>query len=88
MGADKFDNICQYALGALFDMADADQDGALNRSQFTILRQALGNRADNADAAFDALDSDSDELVGRAQYLASIRAFVTGDDSPMGAALY
>ncbi|MFF0473456.1 EF-hand domain-containing protein [Streptomyces sp. NPDC004284] len=86
--AEKFDNICQYALGALFDLADADQDGALDRTQFTLLRQALGNRADNADAAFDALDGDGDGRVGRAEYLASIRAYVTGEESPMGAALY
>ncbi|MFI0924734.1 EF-hand domain-containing protein [Streptomyces sp. NPDC021012] len=86
--ADKFDNICQYALGALFDLADADQDGTLDRAQFTMLRQALGNRADNADAAFDALDADGDGRVGRAEYLASIRAYVTGDESPMGVALY
>ncbi|MEV4742234.1 EF-hand domain-containing protein [Streptomyces sp. NPDC049555] len=86
--AEKFDTICQYALGALFDLADADQDGALDRSEFTMLRQALGNRADHADAAFDALDADGDGLVGRHQYLASIRAYVTGEDSPMGDALY
>ncbi|MFI9366241.1 EF-hand domain-containing protein [Kitasatospora sp. NPDC053057] len=86
--ADKFDNVCRYALGALFDLADADQDGALDRSQFTALRQALGNRADNADAAFDALDGDGDGRVSRAEYLASIRAFVTGDGSPMGDVLY
>ncbi|GGU69285.1 EF-hand domain-containing protein [Kitasatospora aureofaciens] len=86
--ADKFDNVCRYALGALFDLADADQDGALDRSQFTALRQALGNRAGNADAAFDALDGDGDGRVGRVEYLASIRAFVTGDGSPMGEALY
>ncbi|MFJ9776740.1 EF-hand domain-containing protein [Kitasatospora sp. NPDC101157] len=86
--ADKFDNVCRYALGALFDLADADQDGALDRSQFTALRRALNNRADNADAAFDALDTDGDGRVSRTEYLASIRAFVTGDGSPMGDALY
>ncbi|MFE2912954.1 EF-hand domain-containing protein [Kitasatospora indigofera] len=86
--ADKFDNVCQYALGALFDLADADQDGKLDRSQFTVLRQALGNEADNAGAAFDALDRDGDGQVGRQEYLASIRAYVTGDGSPMGDALY
>ncbi|MFG3227128.1 EF-hand domain-containing protein [Kitasatospora sp. NPDC048194] len=86
--ADKFDNVCQYALGALFDLADDDQDGALDRAQFTLLRQALGNRADNADAAFDALDGDGDGRVGRQEYLAAIRAYVTGDGSPMGDALY
>ncbi|MGW4163302.1 EF-hand domain-containing protein [Streptomyces sp. NPDC004788] len=86
--AEKFDNICQYALGALFDLVDADQDGALDRSQFTKLRQALGNRAGNADAAFDALDGDGDGRVSRGEYLASIRAYVTGGDSPMGDALY
>ncbi|MCG6497691.1 hypothetical protein [Kitasatospora sp. A2-31] len=86
--AEKFDTVCQYALGALFDLADADRDGALDRTQFTLLRQALGNRADNADAAFDALDDDRDGRVGRAQYLATIRAYVTGEGSPMGDALY
>ncbi|MGW4702378.1 EF-hand domain-containing protein [Streptomyces sp. NPDC004285] len=86
--AEKFDNICQYALGALFDLADADQDGALDRAEFTSLREALGNRVDNAGAAFDALDGDGDGRVGRAEYLASIRAYVTGDDSPMGNVLY
>ncbi|MFE5588413.1 hypothetical protein [Kitasatospora sp. NPDC056531] len=53
-----------------------------------MLRQAPGNRADNADTAFDALDDDGDGRVSRAQYLASIRPYVTGDDSPMGDALY
>ncbi|MER5207763.1 EF-hand domain-containing protein [Streptomyces sp. NPDC002825] len=86
--AEKFDTICQYALGALFDLADADQDGALDRAQFTLLREALGNRADNAGSAFDALDADGDGRVGRAEYLASIRAYVTGDGSPMGDVLY
>ncbi|MGW8762692.1 EF-hand domain-containing protein [Streptomyces sp. NPDC055815] len=86
--ADKFDNICQYALGALFDLADADQDGKLDRSQFTLLREALGNRADNAGSAFDALDADGDGRVGRAEYLASIRAYVTGEGSAMGDVLY
>ncbi|KJS53357.1 EF-hand domain-containing protein [Streptomyces rubellomurinus] len=86
--AEKFDTVCQYALGALFDLADADRDGALDRSQFTALRQALGNPADHADAAFDALDGDGDGRVSRQDYLASIRAYVTGADSPMGEALY
>ncbi|WP_234322550.1 EF-hand domain-containing protein [Streptomyces sp. NRRL S-350] len=86
--ADKFDTVCQYALGALFDLADADQDGTLDRTEFTTLRRALGNRADNADAAFAALDGDGDGRVSRQEYLASIRAYVTGDTSPMGDALY
>ncbi|WP_031063728.1 EF-hand domain-containing protein [Streptomyces sp. NRRL WC-3742] len=86
--AEKFDTVCRYALGALFDLADADADGALDRAQFTLLRQALGNRAGNADAAFEALDGDGDGRVGRAEYLAAIRAYVTGEDSPMGHALY
>ncbi|MFG2698799.1 EF-hand domain-containing protein [Kitasatospora sp. NPDC048407] len=86
--ADKFDHVCRHALAALFDLADADQDGALRRSEFTALREALGNRPDHADAAFDALDTDADGLVGRDEYLASIRAYVTGDGSPMGDSLY
>ncbi|MFF8775067.1 EF-hand domain-containing protein [Kitasatospora sp. NPDC015120] len=86
--AEKFDTVCQYALGALFDLADTDQDGTLDRAQFTALRHALGNPTGNADAAFEALDSDVDGRIHRHEYLAAIRAYVTGEDSPMGTALY
>ncbi|MFH9347603.1 EF-hand domain-containing protein [Kitasatospora sp. NPDC017646] len=86
--ADKFDNVCRHALGTLFDPTDADQDGALDRSQFTAPRRALDNRADNADAALDAPHGDGDGRVSRAQHLTSIRAYVTGDHSPIGDALH
>ncbi|MEV5241031.1 EF-hand domain-containing protein [Streptomyces cinnamoneus] len=86
--AEKFDTICRHALSALFDLADSDQDGCLTRSEFTVLRQALGNPAGHADAAFAALDADGDGRIGRDEYLASIRAYVTGEGSPMGDALY
>ncbi|KNB50671.1 calcium-binding protein [Streptomyces caatingaensis] len=85
---DKFDNVCRFALGSLFDLVDADGDGALDRAQFTTLRTALNNPPDNAGAAFDALDTDGDGRVGRAAYLAAIRAYVVGDNSPMGEVLY
>ncbi|WP_229922764.1 EF-hand domain-containing protein [Streptomyces morookaense] len=85
---DKFDNICQYALGSLFDLVDADGDGALDRAEFTTLRTALNNPPGNAGAAFAALDTDGDGLVARDAYLAAIRAYIVGDDSPMGEALY
>ncbi|MFI9235666.1 EF-hand domain-containing protein [Streptomyces sp. NPDC053079] len=88
VGADKFDNICRFALGALFDLADADGDGALDKAEFTTLRTALNNPPGNAAAAFDALDADGDGRVGRDAYLASIRAYIVGDSSPMGEALY
>ncbi len=89
VGADKFDNICRFALGALFDLADADGDGALDKAEFTTLRTALNNNPPgNAAAAFDALDADGDGRVGRDAYLASIRAYIVGDSSPMGEALY
>ncbi|MGD3111078.1 EF-hand domain-containing protein [Streptomyces sp. YGL11-2] len=88
VGADKFDNVCRFALGALFDLADADGDGALDKAEFTLLRTALNNAPGNAAAAFDALDGDGDGRVGRDDYLASIRAYVIGDASPMGEALY
>ncbi|MFF7411960.1 EF-hand domain-containing protein [Streptomyces lydicus] len=87
-GAEAFDEVCRLALGALFDLADADADGKLTRAEFSCLRQALGNQADQAEAAFDALDADGDGLVDRDAYLASIRAFVTGGSSPMAEALH
>ncbi|MFF4408140.1 EF-hand domain-containing protein [Streptomyces sp. NPDC001262] len=88
VGADKFDNVCRFALGSLFDLADADGDGALDKAEFTALRTALNNSPGNAAAAFDALDDDGDGRVGRDAYLASIRAYIVGDESPMGEALY
>ncbi|MEX2981251.1 EF-hand domain-containing protein [Streptomyces sp. C36] len=85
---DKFDNICQFALGSLFDLVDTDGDGALDRTEFTTLRTALNNPPGNAAAAFDALDTDGDGRVARAAYLAAIRAYVVGESSPMGETLY
>ncbi|CAM5457259.1 EF-hand domain-containing protein [Streptomyces abikoensis] len=88
VGADKFDNVCRFALGSLFDLADTDGDGEVDKAEFTLLRTALNNAPGNAAAAFDALDADGDGRVGRAAYLASIRAYIVGDSSPMGEALY
>jgi Ca2+-binding EF-hand superfamily protein len=85
---DKFDNVCRFALGALFDLVDTDGDGALDQTEFTTLRIALNNPPGNAKAAFDALDSDGDGRIARDAYLAAIRAYVVGDNSPMGEALY
>lgn len=85
---DKFDHICRSALGALFDLADTDSDGTLDKTQFTALRTALNNPPDNAQAAFDALDADHDGRITRDAYLAAIRAYIVGDTSPMGNALY
>ncbi|MEU1781255.1 EF-hand domain-containing protein [Streptomyces abikoensis] len=86
--AEAFDTVCAPVLGALFDLADADQDGTLDFSQFTALRTALNNPAANAEAAFAALDADGDGRVARDDYIAAIRAHVTGEGSPMGTALY
>ncbi|MFD9903553.1 EF-hand domain-containing protein [Streptomyces sp. NPDC059063] len=86
--AEKFDTLCKYALSALFDLVDADQDNHLNRSEFTTLREALGNPVGKSDAAFAALDADKDGRVSRDEYLAAIRAYITGEGSPMGEALY
>ncbi|MFG2135101.1 EF-hand domain-containing protein [Streptomyces sp. NPDC048751] len=87
-GAEAFDTVCAPVLGALFDLADTDHDGALGLSEFTALRTALNNPATNAEAAFTALDTDGDGRISRDDYIASIRAHVTGESSPMGRALY
>ncbi|WP_338932458.1 EF-hand domain-containing protein [Streptomyces netropsis] len=83
MGADG-----EPVLGALFDLVDADGDAALSLPEFTKLRTALGNPVGNIESAFVALDGDGDGLVGRDDYLASVRAHVSGEDSPVGEALY
>lgn len=87
-GAEAFDTVCEPVLSALFDLVDADADGALDLPEFTALRTALGNPVDNIEAAFAALDSKCDGYIRRADYLASVRAHVSGESSPMGEALY
>ncbi|EPH41340.1 EF-hand domain-containing protein [Streptomyces aurantiacus] len=87
-GADAFDTVCEPVLGGLFDLADTDKDGALDLAEFTTLRTALGNPAGNIKAAFAVLDTDGDGRISRDEYLASVRAHVSGGQSPMGEALY
>ncbi|MGA4844956.1 EF-hand domain-containing protein [Streptomyces sp. G5(2025)] len=86
-GAQTFDEVCRDALGSLFDLADTDADGMLDRVEFARLREVLGNRADNAAEAFDALDTDGDGRIDRDAYLSAIRAFVSDGTSPMYEAL-
>ncbi|WP_439678792.1 EF-hand domain-containing protein [Embleya sp. MST-111070] len=86
VGHDAFERSCRPALGSLFDIADADADGRLDRAEFIRLRTAGGNAETDAAAAFDALDTDGDGLVDRDAYLAGIRSFVTNANSPMAAA--
>ncbi|MFF5128538.1 EF-hand domain-containing protein [Streptomyces syringium] len=87
-GAEAFDAVCESALGALFDLVDADGDGALDLPEFTVLRTALGSPLDNIESAFVVLDGDGDGLVSRDDYLASVRAHVSGESSPVGEVLY
>lgn len=86
VGHETFERSCRRALGSLFDIADTDADGRLNRTEFARLRTAAGNAETDVDAAFDALDGDRDELIDRDTYLTGIRDFVTTGASPMAAA--
>ncbi|MDH6539997.1 Ca2+-binding EF-hand superfamily protein [Streptomyces sp. SPB4] len=84
-GHDAFERSCRPALGSLFDVADLDGDGRLSREEFTRLRVASRNTAQDADRAFDDLDTDRDGFVERDAYLAGIHDYVTTGVSPMGA---
>lgn len=86
VGHESFERFCRRALGSLFDIADTDADGRLDRGEFTRMRTAAGNGEADAGAAFDALDTDCDGLIDRDAYLAGIRDFVTTGSSPMAAA--
>ncbi|QDQ09536.1 EF-hand domain-containing protein [Streptomyces spectabilis] len=87
-GGPAFDEVCRPALGSLFDLADADADGHLDRTEFARLREVLGNPPSGAEAAFDALDTDGDSRVSRDEYLASIRAYVVSSAPTEIDALY
>ncbi|MEV0445925.1 EF-hand domain-containing protein [Streptomyces spectabilis] len=87
-GGPAFDEVCRPALGSLFDLADADATGQLDRASFARLREVLGNPPSGADAAFDALDTDGDGRVSRDEYLASIRAYVISSGPTGVDALY
>lgn len=82
-GHDTFEESCRPALRSLFDIADADADGHLNRDEFTRLRAAMGNAELDIDAAFDALDTDGDGSIDREAYLVGIRDFLTTGASAM-----
>ncbi|MFD9569086.1 EF-hand domain-containing protein [Streptomyces sp. NPDC059982] len=86
VGHEAFERYCRRALGSLFDIADLDADGRLDRAEFTRLRTAAGNGESGVEEAFDALDADRDGLVDRDTYLSGIRDFVTTGTSPMAAA--
>ncbi|WP_309485468.1 EF-hand domain-containing protein [Streptomyces sp. WELS2] len=86
VGHEAFERSCRPALGSLFDLADTDADGYLDRAGFIRLRTAAGNAGAGAGAAFDALDTDRDGLIDRDAYLTGIRDFVTTGSSPMAAA--
>lgn len=87
-GPEAFDTVCEPVLGVLFDLVDTDKDGALDLPEFTKLRTALGNPVSNIETAFAALDINGDGRVSRDDYLASVRAHVSGEHSPVGEALY
>ncbi|WP_306324580.1 EF-hand domain-containing protein [Streptomyces venezuelae] len=86
VGHEAFERFCRTALGSLFDIADTDYDGCLDRAEFICLRTAAGNADTDVSAAFDALDIDGDGLITRDDYLSAIRDFVTTGNSPMAAA--
>ena len=75
-GPETFERTCRSGLGSMFDLADADADGRLERTEFRRLRTAMGNPEHGVDEAFDNLDADADGLVGRDDYLEAIRGFV------------
>ncbi|MEU8513773.1 EF-hand domain-containing protein [Kitasatospora sp. NPDC048722] len=82
-GHDTFEESCRPALRSLFDLADADGDGRLDRDEFARLRAAMGNAELAIDSAFDALDTDRDGAVDREDYLVGIRDFLTTGVSAM-----
>lgn len=85
-GPETFERSCRSVLGSMFDLADADADGLVDRGEFRRLRTAMGNAEDGVDEAFDNLDTDCDGLVDRDDYLEAIRGFVIAGTAAMAPA--
>ncbi|WNV85148.1 EF-hand domain-containing protein [Umezawaea sp. Da 62-37] len=64
---------------SLFDVADADDDGRIDRAEWRSLTSALGIPDDEAEAGFTAIDSDQDGVVTRDEFLEQVTILVEGD---------
>ncbi|MGW5052591.1 EF-hand domain-containing protein [Actinokineospora sp. NPDC004072] len=64
--------------GAEFDAADSDEDGALNRDEFTRLIRVLSREGGNVAEVFDRLDQDHDGVVSREEYIKAATGYLSG----------
>ncbi|MGB3442562.1 MAG: EF-hand domain-containing protein [Actinophytocola sp.] len=55
-------------------------DGVITRTEFARLLSAVGRPCGDVDAAFDALDSDRDGRISRAEYVAAWEDYLVSDN--------
>lgn len=64
---------------ALFDSADADNDSRISRAEWGTINSTLGISDADADANFNAVDTDRDDLVTRNEFLERVISLIKGN---------
>jgi len=70
------DTLCNL----VFDMMDLNDDGTISLNEFTVYYQVLGLDAKMAALAFAAIDTNNDNVLSRAEFLAASADFFASED--------
>jgi Ca2+-binding EF-hand superfamily protein len=84
-----YERVIAPLVRGIFEIADADQDGALDIQELTTWFNAYGVCADDAERAFRRLDRNGDGLLDRDEVQQAVKEYYTGDDpAAPGSAIY
>lgn len=77
---EHFDPVFLPAAAALVTVADHDEDGTVDRSEFQTLEGVMGIAEADSLAAFEHLDTNGDGVLEIEEYLVAIRDYYTSSD--------
>ncbi|MBB2914695.1 Ca2+-binding EF-hand superfamily protein [Streptosporangium becharense] len=78
-GPDHYEGVIREYAESLADLADVDDDGFIERSDFVSCMRAAGFEADGVDAAFDALDPTGAGRITTDAWVNAIRDYYASD---------